>query len=345
MTNARVHPGRILIVLHGAIGDVVRAMPLAMRVRRAWPDAHVAWAVEPAAAPLLERHPAIDEPIVFRRDRGPRAFVPFLAEVRRRRFDLVLDLQRHLKSGIVSRASGAAVRIGFDRRNSKEGNWLFNTESIPPQEHFSLKLRQYLVFAEHLGIADDAVEFGLMPSAAEARRAAALLEGVRWPFVAAFVGSTWESRFWWPQATAEVLREARVRFGLGAVLLGAPGEAAFAEDVRDGAPEGTVNLAGRTSLRDLIAVLAEARVAFGPDSGPMHIASALGVPVVSLWGATSPRRSAPFGFEDLAIVGGVACHPCYLRRCPIDRLCMKLIRPESVIGNIESALDAGDAAR
>jgi lipopolysaccharide heptosyltransferase II len=332
-------PRRILVVLHGAIGDVVRAMPLAMRLRKAFRAARIAWAVEPAAAPLLDGHPAIDERIVFRRDRGARAFGEFLLEVRRRRFDLVLDLQRHLKSGVVSRASGAPRRIGFHRRNSKEGNWLFQTETIPPQEHFSSKLRQYLAFADHLGLEAGPVEFGLRVAPEEADRARALVAAIGRPFVAAFVGSTWPSRFWLAEATAEVLREVSRRFGLGAVLLGGRGEEEFGARVAAASPRGTLNLVGRLGLREAAAVLAEARAAFGPDSGPMHIASAVGTPVVSLWGATSPRRSAPFGYEDLAVVAGVACHPCYLRRCPIGRLCMQTLRPERVLRALSQALE------
>ncbi len=333
-----MNPERILVVLLGAIGDVVRAMPLAMRVRQGFPRARITWAVEPAAAPLLERHPAIDEALIFRRDLGPRAFFSFLAEVRRRRFDLTLDLQRHLKSGVVSRASGAPVRIGFHRRNSKEGNWIFSTESIPPQVHWSSKLRQYLAFADHLGLPGSDIQFGLGLGPDEEPRVVSLLASLRRPYAAVFVGSTWESRFWWPESTAAVLRVLQSRHGLAACLLGASGEREFASRVAAAAPSETIDLVGRTRLRDLIGIFRESRIAFGPDSGPMHIAAAVGTPVVSLWGATSPFRSAPFGCEDLAVVGAVACHPCYLRRCPIDRLCMREITPEAVIERVDRAL-------
>ena len=329
---------RVLIVLLGAIGDVVRAMPLAMRVRRGFPDAYLAWAVEPAAAPLLEGHPAIDEPLIFRRDLGAAAFVRFLREVRRGAFDLVLDLQRHLKSGVVSRASGAPRRIGFHRSNTKEGNWLFNTESIPPQRHWSSKLRQYLAFADRLDLAPAPIEFGLGLTREEEARVDTLLAPVRAPFVAAFVGSSWPSRWWFADRTAAVLSALGARAGLGAVLLGAPGaEAAFAAEVAAAFPAAT-NLAGRTTLRDVVGILRRARVAFGPDSGPMHVAAAVGTPVVSLWGATSPERSAPHGAVDLALVGRVACQPCYLRRCPVERICMQQIGVEAVVAAIDAGL-------
>jgi heptosyltransferase-1 len=309
VASAEHSPERILIVLLGAIGDVVRAMPLAMRLRRGFPRARIAWAVEPPAAPLLERHPAIDERLIFRRDRGAPEFVRFLAAVRRLGFDLSLDLQRHLKSGVVSRASGAKVRIGFHRSNSKEVNWIFNSQTIPPQPHWSSKLRQYLAFADHLGLAESPIEFGLSLARQEVERVDGLL------------------------------RDVRARFGLGAVVVGAAGrEAEFAAEVQRAASSDVANLAGQTTLRDLIGIFARSRIAFGPDSGPMHMAAALGTPVVSLWGATSPLRSAPYGAEDLVLVGPVACHPCYLRRCPVGRLCMQEINVEPVLAAIEAGL-------
>ncbi len=104
----------------------------------------------------------------------------------------------------------------------------------------------------------------------------------------------------------------------------------------DGVP--ALNLAGRTSLRDLIAIFPECAAAFGPDSGPMHIAAAVGCPVVSLWGATAAERSAPWGFAELAISGAIPCHPCYLRKCPIGRECMRRISPEEVGVTVRRAL-------
>src|SRR6185436_212143 len=117
------------------------------RLRAGYPAAHIAWAVEPAAAPVLAEHPAIDERLVFERRGGVGAFLPFLRRVRDARFDLALDLQRHAKSGLVSFASRAPVRIGFHRRNAKELNWLWNTHTIDPVEPRGWKLDQYQRFA------------------------------------------------------------------------------------------------------------------------------------------------------------------------------------------------------
>ena len=331
-------PQRILVILLGAIGDVTRALPLLVRLRRAYPQAHIAWAVEPAAAALLDYHPALDEILLYQRSRGSQTFLPFLRTVRNHHFDLVLDLQRHLKSGLVSLWSRAPVRLGFHRSNTKEGNWLFNTHTIEAVPDFSLKLAQYLKFADALGLPDDGVHFDLRLRPEEEQQVETLLAGTIRPFAAFFLGSRWPSRFWFPQATAEVARVLQQEYGMGIVLVGGPSEVAFAQQVSEAMGTAVTNLSGKTSLCDLIGVFSHARFALGPDSGPMHIAAATDIPVISLWGATSPLRSAPWGSKAFVIRGEAACSPCYVRRCPIGRACMRRITPGQVLEVVQKIL-------
>lgn len=323
---------RVLIVLMGAIGDVTRALPLLGRLRRGLPEAHVAWAIEPLAAPLLEDHPWLDERLLFYRPGGARAFVAFLREVRARGFTLAIDLQRSLKSGVVTVASGARERLGFARINSREGNWLFCTRHLPAQNHHSSKLRQFLAFGDMLGLPPAPVDFGFRLRPEEEERVEALLgPAAGEPLAAFFVGSSCPSRLWFPETTAEVLRALKARYGLRGVLLGGRGDMGFAAAVARAAQPAALDLTGRTTLRELIGVVARARLAVGPDSGPMHIAAAVGTPVISLWGATSPGRSAPYGSEAYVIAGSAPCAPCFRRRCPIGRACMRTITPQAVI--------------
>src|SRR5262249_56344732 len=138
--------------------------------------------------------------------------------------------------------------------------------------------------------------------------------------VAACLGSSCASRRWFPRETAAVWRAVGGRAGAGAVLLGTAAEAAFAAAVR-GETDGAVrDLVGRTTLRQLLAILSRARLAFGPDSGALHLAAAVGTPVVSLWGATSPARSVPFGCDALAISGSAPCPPRFPTTSPIRPL-------------------------
>src|SRR3984893_18394947 len=344
--EAGAGPAGVLVILLGAIGDVVRALPLLGRIRRAWPAAHIAWAVEPKSQAILEGHPWLDELIVYDRRRAPSSFLPFLVRVRAGDFDLALDLQRHLKSGVISIAPGARVRVGFDRSNVKEFNHLFSTRHIAPQPPMRLKLMQYQGFGDALGIAPAPVEFGLAGSAAEHARATTLIEGAPRPLLAVILGSSWPSRIYFPDSIAAVIREMAVaRNGCPAlypVLIGSGrDEVSLAQQVvANLAGAQALDLAGRTGLRDLIAIFAECAAAFGPDSGPMHIAAAAGCPVVSLWGATAPERSAPWGFSGLALSGVIRCPPSYLRECPIGRECMRRIAPADVAAAIRRAVAA-----
>lgn len=325
-------------MLLGAIGDVTRALPLLTRVRRAYPTAHIAWAVEPAAASLLDYHPALNDVLLYQRTRSSWMFLPFLRNIRQQHFDLVLDLQRHLKSGLVSFWSGAPTRVGFHRSNTKEGNWLFNTQAINAIPDFSLKLGQYLKFSEALGLPDDGVVFNLRLRPEEEQRVETMLSETPRPFAAFFLGSRWPSRFWFPQETAEVAQVLQQEYGMGVVLVGGQNEVTFAQQVSIATDGKVTNLSGKTTLRDLIGIFSRARLAMGPDSGPMHIAAATGTPVISLWGATSPLRSAPWGSEAFVLQGPAACSPCYARHCPIGRACMQRITPELVIQKVRDIL-------
>ena len=329
---------RILIVLPGALGDVVRALPLLGRIRRGVPGAHVAWAVEPPSAPVLVGHPWLDEVLVFDRPRGVRAFLPFVRRVRAGAYDTALDLGRGSKSALIAYASGARRRLGFHRRDGREAGWLAATERLPPQGTARPKLFQFRAFGDALGLPPAPVEFGLAPTDAERGEAAALVAGQPTPLVAASVGSSCPSRRWLPERTAAVAAALHARHGAGTVLLGTAADAPFATAVRRGFDDGVRDLTGRTSLRQLLAILGVTRMVFGPDSGALHLAAALGTPAVSLWGPTSAQRSTPFGSEGLAVTGAAPCAPCFLTRCPIGRVCMQDITVEAVLARAATVL-------
>ncbi len=330
---------KILIVLLGAIGDVTRALPLLPRLRALYPGARIAWAIEPASQDLVETHPQVDDVFLFERRNGVGAFFSLLRAVRNFGPELSLDLQRHAKSGLVTFASGAKVRLGFHRVNSREGNWLCLTHTIAPQPHLSSKLEQFQQFADWLGAPPLPVAFGISPKEEEERRVEDLLQQIKRPFVSAFVGSSCPSRTWFAAHTAQVI-DALYRRGLGTVIVGGAAEGEFAHAVREQTSAPVLDLTGRTNLRELFAVFQRSAAAFGPDSGPMHIAAAAGIPVVSLWGATSPLRSAPWGNESWVISGSAPCSPCFRKHCPVGRICMQSISVEHVLQCLEAALVA-----
>jgi ADP-heptose:LPS heptosyltransferase len=331
---------RVLIVLPGALGDVVRGLPLLGRLRRGWPTARIGWAVESPSAPVLDGHPALDALHVLARRSGPRRFVAFLGAIRRERYDVALDLGRGAKSASILRASGAPRRLGLDRSDGREGSWLAATERLPPQGIEKAKLLQFLAFADRLELPPAPVEFGLAPTTSERQAADRLLDGLVPPIVVASLGSSCPSRRWWPAATAEVLDGVAERHGASAVLTGTAADTPFAVAVAAAMRTAPRNLVGETSLRELLAVVARARIVFGPDSGALHIAAALGVPVVSLWGATSAARSTPWGQDWGVVAGAAACSPCFLRDCPIGRVCMQSIEAGEVRRRLDTVLGA-----
>jgi len=341
--SSHAHPARVLIVLLGSIGDVVRALPLLKRMREGWPTAHLAWAVEPKSEPVLRGHPWLDEVIVYERRGAPWSFAPFLLKIRRGRFDLVVDLQRHLKSGVIARVSGARDRFGFAAANVKEFNQWFSTRRIAPQPPMRLKLAQYQAFGDLLGLASGAIEFGLEPSAEGRRRAREIIGAAPRPLLGVILGSSWPSRVYFAEAIAAVIKELAAppegAGGLFPILIGGPEDAELAANVvRELRETAALNLAGRTSVGELAGIFAECAAAFGPDCGPMHIAAAVGCPIVSLWGATAPERSAPWGFAEFALRGEIPCSPCYLRHCPVGRECMRRLSPALVAATIRRAL-------
>ncbi len=334
----KLDPKRILIILHGSIGDVVRAIPTANLLRDAYPKAKIAWAIESAALPLVEHHPAVDEPIFFDRRRWRKSLGPFLRRVRREQFDVVLDLQRLFKSGLISWWSGAPCRIGFHRRDAKEFNWLFNNHHIPAAGERLSKLIHYLKFAEYLGLSPASVRWDLHLTLEQEGRVNMLLDGVGSHFAVFFVGSRWESKQWFPAQTARCADEVQRRYGLDAVLLGGQEDIGFAREVEQTCASRAASFVGQTSLGEAMGIIRRADVAVGPDTGLMHLAAAVGTPVVSLWGATSPERTGPYGYDDLVIRGRATCSPCYLRRCPIGRICMQSIDVEEVAARVGVAL-------
>lgn len=343
LATADFAPGKILIVLHGSIGDVTRALPLAGLIRRRFPKARVVWSIEPACLPLVQGYPGIDDVVLFERQRGWQTFFQFLGRIRAEGFDLVLDLQRHLKSGVISWYSGASQRVGFHRADSKELNWIFNNRHIDRYGDDLPKLQHYLKFAEFFGISPGPVEWRFSLSGDESKAVDRHLAATSPRFAALFVGTRWQSKQWFPAQMARCAELLRSDFQIDSVLLGGAMDRELALSAVRESQTALVDLVDRTSLREAIGILQRATVAVGPDTGLMHLAAAVGTPVISLWGATNPTRTGPYGFGDLTIQGVAPCVPCYQRHCGIGRICLQSITTEQIAHKVALALDRSQA--
>jgi len=331
----------ILIILMGSLGDLVRGLCLVSHIKNNLPESRVTWLVEPNWAELVGFHPQIDKMIVFNRSSNVPAVWNLYKDLAQERFDISLDLQRHFKSGFFSLLSRAKRRVGFNRRNAKEFNWLFNNEQIDYVSDELPKLRHYLKFTEYIGLSEPAsLEFGFA-SLDFKPIAPSIVAEVSDPFIAVVMGSSWESKDWFFEGYYGLLKDLLCSEKMQVVLLGDGSQVTSAlQLVRKLSAPGLINLVGKTSLLELAAVLKSVAVAVGPDSGPSHVAAAVGTPYVSLFGPTSPRRTAPYGSENLVVQSSVDCAPCYKKQCPgLDRICMRKISVEKVKEKLSEALE------
>ena len=316
-----VPPRRVLIIKPSAIGDVVHALPVLNLIRRGWPGAHVSWLVSPACAGLLDRHPQLDEVIRFERRRFGRAWrspsaaaelAAFHRDLHGRGFDLVVDLQGLFRSGWLSFSTGAAVRVGTTA--DREFSGLFATRRVPVDRRTQQATDRYLAVAESLGLGRSPVEYVFPTDDADRAHVAALLPDAR-PYAVLVPTTNWPTKQWPLERYAGLVRPLRDRFGLSAVVAGGPEAAEL--DV-----PGATNLAGRTTLRQLVALLERASLVIAPDTGPMHIAAALGRPLVTVYGPTDPARTGPHGRPDTVLRLDLPCAPCLSRRC-VHQTCLR----------------------
>jgi len=327
---------RILVVRLGAIGDVVNTLPAVTALRRGMPDATIHWAVERKSEPLLRGHPAIDRAVVFPREDGPAAWIAFVRRLRDGRYDLAIDFQRTAKSALLAASSGARVRLGFDRARSKEFSWWLATHRLPARPRTGTLLEQYLEFPAWLGVADEKVVFGLRASA-EDRAWAASLEPRDVPWAVLHVGASKPANRWSPGRFASLAGRIRTELGLAVVLVGGAEDRSRAERIESEAAPAPYSLVGETSLPRLIAVLERAAVVVSCDSGPLHLAVALGRPVVGLYGAANPRRTGPWGPRASVVRGRVWCSPCRRRSC-FHMDCMRALDTDSVMAAVRERL-------
>jgi len=316
----------------GSLGDIARALPVVSLLKHHRPGARISWLVDWRWRELVAAHPGVDRLITFPRERTPAAMSGFVRELRAERADITLDLQRHLKSGICSRASGAPRRVGFHPANTREFNHLFNTEHIAQRPPRFPKWRHYLAFAEHLGLpVPDSLDFGL-GRLADARLLPEAVRAIGAGYVAIVMGSSWRSKDWTADGCKGLVSLIDRETPRHVVLLGDRSQRGLAERIVPATVNPRiVNLVGQTSVTELGATLAAAQAAVGPDSGPGHLSAALGTPYVTLFGPTDVERVVPYRCEHLAVRSPVDCEPCWRRRCRRRAgRCMDAITPAMV---------------
>jgi heptosyltransferase-1 len=355
---------RILLIKLSGLGDVVHTLPVLVKLRARYPKAQIDWLITPEHAEIVCCHPALSNVVPFaRRDfskRGRRwralvAFLDLLKQIRRAKYDLVIDLHGQARSGFFALVSGARVRIGFDRpvkdatkhgwRGAREGSWIAYTHRIPSPTLDVHAIDRYLWVGPLLGLDDNPPDLNIHLPSQTAHNVQRLLEqhdiAASKALAVLAPGTIWETKRWTIEGFAAVARQF-LYDGFAVALAGAKRDQPRCRQIAAAAP-GACDLSGKTTPAELAALIQRAEVCVTNDSGAMHVAVSLGKPLVSVFGPTNPVRVGPYHQPESVVRVDLPCSPCnyrWLSQCPFDHACMKQVTSAMVIERVRKIFPA-----
>lgn len=294
-------PRHVCVVLLTGLGDVVHGLPVVNAMKRAWPETRITWVVEPMPAGILQPHPAIDQVIVYDKKRGWRGVLELNQRMGREEFDVAINFNIYFKSVFGTLFAGAPERWTFGRDRARDGVWLAGNRHLParPRRHTQ---DMFLEFAEALGIDPLPLEWRLVITAEERAQQRQFLDSLDGRRAVAVVPTSANAKKDWPaERYVEVVNAIDHDLGARAVLVGGPGarETTAARLIAERSTRPPLWQMG-DGVRRLIWLLDACAAVVAPDTGPVHIARALGTPVVGLYGHTNPWRVGPYrAYTDL----------------------------------------------
>jgi len=307
---------RFLISRLSALGDTICSLPAAVALKRAFPDCHITWVVDPRFAGIVECCSAVDEIVKVK---PSLKTIPVFAH----KFEAALDLQGLLKSALCISRAKAARKVGYHWR--REGAWFFSERVLPDPTSFHV-VDQYVDVAREVGGIMDRAEFWLVPKPEDVSSVQQKLtsNGISGQFVAINAGAGWATKRWTPSFFAEVI-DSLAELGFSSVLIGgkADPDVQAAQEVISGCKSSPVSLLGQTSVRELVALIDLCAAHLGGDTGSTHLAAGLNKPAIGLYSITKPLRTCPYGQID---------------RCLYDSQSLSNIRPEAVLTQLEGVL-------
>jgi lipopolysaccharide heptosyltransferase I len=334
---------RIAIIKPSALGDIVHSLPVLTALRQRFPAAHLTWIVNRGFEPLLDGHPDLDATLAFdRRSNRPglfhasSAYVNFFRHLYASRFDLVIDLQGLLRSGVMTLATGSPRRVGLS--SAREGARWFYTDVVPvPDAEHCHAVDRYWRVAEALAAGEGPKQFRLPVSGAAREWAAALLSPWPRPWLSVGVGARWPTKRWPPAHFATLAARAQQQFGGTIFFVGARDEVELADAAARRLSGPFRNLTGQTTLPQLTALLSHVDAMLANDTGPLHLAAGLGRPVVAPYTCTKVLLNGPYGQSQRAVEARVWCQGSYLKNC--RRLeCMAELTPDRLWPLLEEVL-------
>lgn len=336
-----LNSARILLIKPSSLGDIVHAFPVVSAIKAQWPGSHLTWVVKRQWADLVERAEGVD--CVWPVDVTVSGWIRAGRALRARRFDVAIDLQGLFRSGILAWLSGAPTRIGF--ANGREGSPWFYTDRVPVANTDIHAVDRYLSVAAALGASlPGNPRFGFKLPEEDRATVLEICErrgfSVDRPWVAMNIGARWPTKRWPLESFAAVVDQLYEAHRDPVVVIGGDEERAQTKSLRALTKSPFIDLCGEIPLKYLPALLSTATVMITNDSGPMHIAAALRIPVVAMFGPTSATRTGPYGTGHHVLSGQVSCSPCFSRVCGYnpEMECLHLVTPAHVVKVVQPIL-------
>jgi len=331
----------ILIVKLSAIGDVIHALPVAHALKESYPHARITWVVEKPAFDLLTNNPDIDEIIIFDKPQFKSLTglftngYTFAQELRAHKFDLAIDLQGLFKSAAISYLSGALKRLVYC--NARELSQVIGQRICGDHEQGHV-VDRYLDVAQYLGCNVDDAQFPIHITPSEAQQTVAIANhaGLRLdnPYVVLAPGTNWPSKCWPTTHFAELV-DKLYDHHIIPVIIGGPNDQRLAEEIMANTQVPPIDLTGKTSMKQLAYIIKQSQVFVGGDTGPMHLAVAVGTKVVTMFGPTDPKRNGPYGQNHTVLLVAQLCQGCWQRKCPKNSDCLATISADTVLAAVQ----------
>ncbi|MFP3980649.1 MAG: glycosyltransferase family 9 protein [Desulfobacterales bacterium] len=330
---------KICLIRTSAIGDTVHALALANGLKKGYPDAHLTWVLQNIPYEMVKYQPAIDRFITFDRKADSRGWLDLIGRLRQERFDLAVIPQASAKTSLITLFTRARIKLGFDRSRSRELHRLVTNRKIPyrPMGHVQ---DQFFEFLEYLGITDHPATWDFRFTQDERQWQENFFSALARPAIGFVIASAHREKDWHPRSYARAMDHVYFELGFQPLMIGGPSarEKQIADEISS-LCRCRPAAALEKPIRRTMLQLEGCRMAVAPDTGPLHIAVALGTPTVGLYGYSNPRRCGPYRFHDLLVDHyndpGEEDAPVTRKTKPGR---METIQPQEVIEKIEYGL-------
>lgn len=353
--NMANKPRKILIVRLSAIGDVVHVLPALRSLRSGFPDSEITWVVEDRAQGIITDHPDLDEVIVFQRKKWQHGIrkisriyntlvevISFYKKLNRTHYDLVIDFQGNLKSGIMTLIAKSEVKIGFGNGHCKEFNYLFTKQQINPPGKRIHKIEKNLALLRGLNIDTKYQSPGFPVSKTDEEYVSDFIYKNIKETAPIIIIHPCTSKFGsfkqWPILNYAVVADKILEtYNANVVFTWGPGELEVVNEIILNMKHKALAACEATSIKQLIELIRRADLFIGGDTGPLHIASIFGIPTVAIFGPKDPAIYGPYNDKAIVVRKDLPCSPCSKRTCPKPE-CMTTILPEEVFHAIEELM-------